>query len=143
MKVNHQKRKYCELGEHHVERLWKAKGKTQKSACKDCWMRYGTNTSEKKDKPLRKPISPVSPKQAQRLRTYRTVRDEYFKEHPICEYPLCNSREIQLHHMAGRNGDLLTDKRYFKSLCDKHHKWVELHPSEAKELGLSTDRLNK
>lgn len=94
--------------------------------------------------PSRKAIKPISDKQAARLRKYRIARDEYFKENPVCEYPGCSSRNITLHHGAGRIGDLLFDKRWFKSLCgglNGHHTWAEDHPEDAKAIGLSFDRL--
>jgi len=90
-----------------------------------------------------KPIPNVSQKQLERLKEYKKAKEEYFKEKPICEYPNCNSTQIQLHHRGGRIGSLLTDKRNFASLCDEHHRICELNPLHAKELGLSVDRLNK
>lgn len=97
-----------------------------------------------KKKPIeRKPtkISPVSKSRAAALEKYRRLRDEYFKEHPICEFPGCNSTKVTLHHMRGRIGSFLTNKKYFKSLCWPHHRYVEDHPSEAKKLGLSLKKL--
>jgi hypothetical protein len=89
------------------------------------------------------PISPISKKRAEALKVYRNRRDNYFKEHPVCEYPGCTSRKITLHHAAGRCGSFLTDKRFFKSLCITHHNWVEANPIEAQKLGLSKKRLDK
>lgn len=90
-----------------------------------------------------KNINKVSQKQKERLKEYRIKRDEYFKLHPICEFPNCNSTDITLHHSKGRIGELLTDERYFKSLCFKHHRLIEENPYLAKELGLSFNRLDK
>lgn len=105
-----------------------------------------TQTEDGKEGKPFKIIKPVSGKQAARLRKYRIARDEYFKENPVCEYPGCSSRNITLHHGAGRIGDLLFDKRWFKVLCggvNGHHTWAELHPEEAKAIGLSFDRTDK
>lgn len=88
-------------------------------------------------------IRKVSKKQSIKIREYKKVRDAYFEKHPNCEFPNCGSTDITLHHMKGRIGNDLTDDRYFKSLCLKHHNWVEENPKEAKELGLSVDRLTK
>lgn len=90
-----------------------------------------------------KPISPISNKKKEALRRYRRLRDKYFLDHPVCEYPECNSTNITLHHQRGRIGAFLTDKRYFKSLCGKHHRWVEENPTEAIKMGLSIKRLDK
>ena len=86
-------------------------------------------------------IRKFSAKRSKEMSVYKRVKDQYFKKHPECEFPNCDSINITLHHMRGRTGSLLTDDRYFKSLCLPHHQWVENNPTEAKELGLSADRL--
>ena len=94
-------------------------------------------------KPKQKPIKSISDKQSERLKTYRKVRDEYMFNHPICEFPNCTNRSTDLHHGAGRVGELLTDIRYFKALDREHHRIVEENPTLAQELGLSFKRLDK
>ena len=86
-------------------------------------------------------ISAISKSRAIELRLYEKNKAEHFKEYPGCQYPGCESTKIQLHHAKGRCGDLLTDKRYFKSLCDRHHRFCELHPLEGKKLELSFNRI--
>lgn len=107
----------------------------------------GSFVMTKKDasKPIKKskPISPISSKRKEALKRYRRLRDKYFSDHPICEFPDCTSTKITLHHMCGRIGAFLTDKRHFKSLCIKHHRWAEENPVEAIKLGLSKKRLDK
>lgn len=88
-----------------------------------------------------KPIKVVSEKMAANLAKYRRLRDKYFKEHPVCEFPGCNSRNITLHHKRGRVGAFLTDKRWFCSLCQKHHQWVNENNEEAFKMGLVYSRL--
>ena len=44
---------------------------------------------------------------------------------------------MSIHHAKGRNGSLLTDKRYFKPLCRAHHNWVHKNTKKAIEIGLS------
>lgn len=90
-----------------------------------------------------KPISPISNKRKEALKRYRRLIDKYFLDHPVCEYPDCSSTNITLHHQRGRIGAFLTDNRYFKSLCGKHHRWVEENPTEAIKIGLSIKRLDK
>lgn len=97
-------------------------------------------------KPIKKSnkaIPVFSESRKERNKKYKILRDEYFLEHPVCEFPGCNSNDITLHHGKGRNGDLLFDKRWFKSLCLIHHRFVEDFPLEAQKLGLSFSRLNK
>lgn len=126
--------------------LWKANPK----ACKSCWLKISSSEPSspskqynvsKKDKSPVKRIKSVSTKKLSELAEYRVVRDRYLKNNPVCEYPNCTSREVELHHRAGRVGKLLCDDTYFCSLCRSHHQWVEVNVSEAKELGLSVSRL--
>lgn len=88
-----------------------------------------------------KPIRKFSDKRAKELRVYEKEKAKYFQEHSTCEFPGCEVENVTLHHMAGRIGDRLTNKEYFKSLCWVHHQWVEENPAEAKMMGLSSDRL--
>lgn len=98
----------------------------------------------KPKKPIaRKPvkIKQSSDKRLKELAKYRIAREEYFKDHPVCEFPGCESTDVTLHHALGRIGRLLYDKKHFKSLCWPHHKFCEESPNEAKKLGLSGNRL--
>jgi len=128
--------------------LWKANPK----ACKQCWLQYKAQESSsnlkeynvskaKQSRSYR--IKSVSDKKLAELKEYRVVRDRYLKNNPICEYPNCTSREVELHHRAGRSGKLLCDDTYFCSLCRVHHRWVEENVEQAKSLGLSLNRLDK
>jgi len=125
---------YCQL--HQLERT------------DDKWLKSskGKITPKVRESVLKpttsKRIKPISDKKLEELKEYRIVRDRYFKNNPVCEFPNCSSREITLHHAKGRIGSLLTDDRYFKSLCIYHHTYCEEHPTEAKRLGLSFDRLS-
>lgn len=78
-------------------------------------------------------IKPVSDKQKKRLDKYFELRDIYLKEHPICEFKGCNSKEVDLHHKGLRTGDNLY--RHFMSCCRYHHSWIHEHPIQSKEKG--------
>lgn len=106
------------------------------------WEKYQQKKGNKPVKPNKK-INPISDKEKKRLAEYRIVRDKFLKENPICEFPNCSNKEVQLHHGKGRIGSLLSDVRHFHSLCDTHHRWVEENPLKAKEMGLSANRLDK
>lgn len=96
-----------------------------------------------KPKKQHKLIPKVSEKQIERLAKYRKVRDQFMKDHPNCQAQLqgCTIKATDTHHAKGKIGDLLTDKRYFKALCRSCHNYVETHPNQSKEMGLSADRL--
>lgn len=115
---------------------------TQRKPIKIVTTEWKENQASLKKK-RKKNISPIAEKEKKRLAEYRVVRDEWLGVNNRCQFLNCYSRDVQLHHAAGRIGSLLTDTRYFRALCDTHHRWVELHPVEAKKMGLSVDRLNK
>lgn len=136
------KLKECSICKKQVI-LWKSNPKL----CKDCAMRVklenetGLNLTSKPKR--QKAIAPVSEKMQTNLAEYRRLRDKYFKENPVCEFPGCMSKKITLHHKRGRCGAFLTDKRWFCSLCPKHHTFVNDNPEEALKLGLVWSRLSK
>ncbi|MFA5243683.1 MAG: hypothetical protein WC380_00145 [Pedobacter sp.] len=82
-------------------------------------------------------------KRAKQEREYSKLRDKFLADNPICMFPECQSEQVELHHAAGRVGNLLTDVSTFRSLCRYHHQYVELHPDVAKEWNLSISRLEK
>jgi hypothetical protein len=65
------------------------------------------------------------------------------KEYCIFKIIICTDYSTDIHHMCGRIGDLLLDTTYWKALCRNCHEWAESHPEEAKEKGLSINRLIK
>lgn len=109
-----------------------------KSLCQFCYAK------QVKKKPIKKPTKPIakfSKKHLEKLKEYRILRDKFLKENNKCMYPGCESMDITLHHGSGRCGDLLTDVRFFKSLCWEHHQEIETNPELAKSLNLSHSRL--
>lgn len=86
-------------------------------------------------------ISPISVKQAKRLKDYRKVRDEFMKD-KMCEFPNCERVATDLHHSAGRVGKNLLDVSTFKALCHEHHMYIEIRPELARTLGLTQSRLD-
>lgn len=116
--------------------------------CTKCYNKK--KREEKKEKYLRKPkskIKPVSKKQTSDLNKYGKVRAEYLREHPCCEVGLpgcggCDTRMLQIHHKKGRIGDLLTNKKYFLTVCYDCHIYIEAHPALARENGWSLSRLS-
>lgn len=78
-------------------------------------------------------------------RVYLTLRKIYLESHPFCKAQLqgCTLQSTEIHHRAGKIGELLTDIRNFVPICRNCHSWTEQHPAEAKALKLSTNRLDK
>lgn len=135
-------KKICTGGCNTPQYIWKNDSGLR--FCKKCWQTRCAQNLIVNVKPTQKRIPNRSPKRAKQEREYSKVRKEFLLANPLCEAripQLCTTDSVQVHHKAGRIGDLLTDVRYFLPVCDACHKWVELHPLESKELNLSTDRL--
>ena len=90
---------------------------------------------KRSQKPLkRSPLRKVSSKQSKRLTAYSKAKQEYAKEHPICEVKGCASLAQDLHHKAGR-GSKIADKEYFMAICRYHHSFCHANPSWARANG--------
>jgi hypothetical protein len=152
------KKKYCDVGQHECEKLFHARTKDRLSSCPlhatRTPIKKGTKigdyvmTSNKPRTEAKKPktIPKVSQKQLDRLKAYKKVRDKYMAEHKHCEAliaSVCTHKATELHHKAGRTGELLTNTDYFLAVCSGCHHFIETHPQYAKENGYSVDRLNK
>lgn len=87
---------------------------------------------------LRKtPLRRVSKKRELELRAYAIMRPIFLRAHPFCEAdPMCLQRAIEIHHIRGRHGNLLTDERYLIGICRTHHTWIHENPNKAREIGL-------
>jgi len=86
----------------------------------------------------------VAPKRARQLRAYRTLRDAFLAERPLCEFPswpCCDQQATDVHHRRGRQGALLLDVTKWSALCRPHHSWVTEHPKAAVEMGISELRV--
>ena len=75
---------------------------------------------------------------------YSYERRVYFSNplNRICDVKGCWRDATDIHHMKGREGDLLLDKKYWMPVCRKHHIYIEKHPVWAKENGYSLNRLS-
>jgi len=117
---------------------------TNKQSNKDCNKPKAKTAPVKpiKKTPLKKTqkaISKRSEKMIVRQKMYQKCRDKYFLEHPVCEFPGCTSKEIQLHHKKGRQSGNLY--KHFMSCCDFHHKYIHEHPKESYKNGWLISRI--
>lgn len=89
----------------------------------------------------------VIPKQSEKRKVenveYLKLRLEFLNKHQRCQACLfgCSHYATDVHHSSGRLGGLFLDTSTWISICRSCHQFVELHPIEAKELGLSKSRL--
>lgn len=99
------------------------------------------------DKNLKKikinaPIKKISTRLRNLAKKYSQLREEFLKNHPLCEAHLhdCTRIATDIHHKRGR-GKYLLDITTWLSVCRRCHQWIETRPKQAKELGLSDTRL--
>ena len=144
------KTKQCSFCNKEVSKLWYANPK----CCADfkCRAEYAKVRGKQKTSPVKgnalssrgkvSKIRPLSSKMEKKLVEYRKLRDRYLKENPNCAR--CGSTyNLELHHLAGRLGDLLTDVDNFMTLCYKCHRWVTDFTDEAIKQGFARSRLQK
>jgi pullulanase/glycogen debranching enzyme len=122
--------------------IWKSSGTGGKRYCQQCW---SAHNQPKKPTAVKKPILPRSPKKVVQDAVYSVLRIKFLKEHSMCEAHLtgCTQSSTDVHHKRGRIGTLLTDIKYWLAVCRHCHDWIEKHPEESKEKGLSLDRLKE
>lgn len=113
--------------------IWKSIGKKDKY-CKECWY--------KKEPP--KKIAPINKKMKKVLDVYSKRRIAYLALNSLCEarLPGCFIKATEIHHKAGKIGELYTNISNFLAVCRNCHNYIENHSEEAKKLNLSQSRLN-
>jgi hypothetical protein len=133
------KKKHCD-GCSQPKYIWKNRG--GKKYCKTCWSCHEGNV-KLKPTAKQKRISPRSEKRIIADKKYSKLRKAFLEEKPICEAQLigCAGTSCQVHHKAGRTGDLYLDVSKWLAVCHQCHVWIENNVTEAKKLGFSLNRL--
>ena len=111
--------------------------------CNTHYWNYRSSLKPVKIKDIGKPIPKVSAKQLERLAKYRKARNEFMALNKTCQAKLegCAIKATDLHHLAGRLGDTLTDKKYFMALCRTCHNKIEDGGKWVYELGFKIYRI--
>lgn len=101
------------------------------------------------------PIRRVSRPRRVQNQDYAKVKAEYLSTHPFCQITIARlgldeslvivgngwcegcfiPRATTIHHRNKRDGDRLTDVRWFLSGCWRQHDWVEANKQLARSLG--------
>lgn len=84
-----------------------------------------------------KPIKKVSDKRNIQNQEYARLRDEYLEAYPACEVVECSRKSSEIHHMAGREGDKLTDVNHFLAVCRLCHERITIDSAWAISQGYS------
>jgi hypothetical protein len=92
----------------------------------------------------RKALPSRSQKRIKQEAEYSAKRKIFLSSHPLCKANLpgiCTNHSTDVHHTAGRIGDLYLDETNWLALCRSCHMWIETHPREAREMKLSKSKL--
>lgn len=95
-------------------------------------------------KPAKKGIAKKSDKRKIEERAYKKIVAEMFLVSGECEMktPVCTRKAQGLHHKKKRAGKNYLDKTHLMRACNACNLWVELHPNEAKKMGLVESKFN-
>jgi hypothetical protein len=133
------KKKPCDgCGESRV--IWKNDG--GKRYCQKCWSTHLAKKTVVVNQ--RKALPPRSPKRIKDDAEYSKKRKVFLLANPMCQAHLqgiCTQHSTDVHHKAGRTGDLYLDEQYWLAACRSCHMWIENNPKEARDLRLSISRL--
>lgn len=55
---------------------------------------------------------------------------------------ICTHHSTDVHHKAGRAGELYLNEEFWLAVCRACHMWIETHPKEAREKGFSVSKIN-
>tara|TARA_R110000751_G_scaffold95607_1_gene186811 strand:+ start:449 stop:712 length:264 start_codon:yes stop_codon:yes gene_type:complete len=82
-----------------------------------------------------------SKKMVKKDRDYSKLRTVFLTDRPNCmaSIPGCALRASEIHHKKGR-GEYHNDTNTWLSVCRSCHEWIEKHPKQSIELGLSIKR---
>lgn len=112
--------------------------------CQNCYWKHRNkvNHPEGKERPKKSAIPAKSSKQIEREIRYAKQRKQWLPLHPHCEAKLdrCTKAATQVHHMQGREGELLFDESKWLAACHNCHTWITEHSAEAIAKGLSLRR---
>ena len=90
-------------------------------------------------------MNKVSEKRAGRLVIYKELRASFLKSHPLCEAELhgCGKKSSDVHHMCGRENDLLNATVYWLSVCRSCHQKITDDSKMAIDKGFSISKHKK
>ncbi|MES2620215.1 MAG: hypothetical protein V4615_05115 [Bacteroidota bacterium] len=73
---------------------------------------------------------------------YLPAAKQYIKDNPLCKIksPVCIKKSQHVHHMRGRVGELLTDKKYWMPACDKCNSFIEQNDGWARANGFKLSK---
>jgi len=130
-----QKKKTCDRCS--LERvIWK--NHQGKKYCQPCW---GAHSGKPKRIPtVGKKLAQRSKRRIAEQAIYSEKRKLFLETNPMCKTHLqgiCSHYSTDVHHTAGRIGELYLDETKWLALCRACHSYIELNPNFAREQGYS------
>lgn len=88
------------------------------------------------------PIRKVSKKRQAQLDEYSSRRIRFLQQHPRCGALLkrCTEEATEVHHMKGKENDLLLDEIYWLPICRSCHVIITAQSRMSIDTGLSVSR---
>ena len=100
--------------------IFAPKYKTTEMFCSSlCSINYKKSHYENRNKPINK----VSSKRRSQLYTYSLLKKKYMDKHRLCIVCVRNDA-TDIHHMKGRENDLLLDINYWLPVCRSCHRKI-------------------
>jgi hypothetical protein len=134
-------KKLCDGSCGELRVIWKNdKGKRY---CWQCWSAHKSTTMPKPTA-RQKRLPSRSPKRAKEERIYSGKRIIFLSAHPMCQAHItgvCTHQSTDVHHKAGRSGDLYLDENFWLAVCRACHMYIELNPLWAREKGFSLSKI--
>lgn len=84
----------------------------------------------------KKRLSPIGRLRRVTQQIYQEKRRNFLATHPICEFPGCFDRSLDVHHMQGRTGKNYLDTSTWMAVDRKCHNWIHANARQAREMGL-------
>lgn len=88
---------------------------------------------------VKAPIAKATTKRKGQMDEYHERAKEFIKGKKCAVYPTLKAQEV--HHMAGRSGEMLLDEKYWLPVSRKGHVMIEMKPEWAKKMGYSVSRI--
>lgn len=85
----------------------------------------------------RTPIKKISDKRKKQLSEYKKKRDAYLLRFKQCQVSDCKKPSSEVHHIKGRENDLLLEELYWMAVCRMCHQRIDNDPNWARENGYS------
>ena len=78
----------------------------------------------------------MSKSKAKEYRKWIVIKKGILERAPFCEIADCMNHSIEVHHMRGRVGAMLTDPRYLIAICRRCHDWIHSNMKASRALKL-------